>query len=187
MAHKTISDDEMMLRALELFRTYGFHGVSLKQLADSMGLEKASLYYRFPGGKDEIALAVVRAVDAGVRQNVFQALARHGVSPRRRVQLACDELRQFYGGGTKSCTLDVMSIPGSTDAIREVLQKTLQDWADAFARVAIEAGLTPVQARARGEEAIMLLEGALVISRVHGVGVPFERVLKQLPKLLSEF
>jgi len=130
MAHKTISDDEMMLRALDLFRTYGFHGVSLKQLADSMGLEKASLYYRFPGGKDEIALAVVRAVDAGVRQNVFQILAKQSVSSRRRVQLACDELRQFYSGGTKSCTLDVMSIPGSTDAIREVLQRTLQDWTD---------------------------------------------------------
>lgn len=186
MAHKTISDDEMILRALDLFRRYGFHGVSLKQLADSMGLEKASLYYRFPGGKDEIALAVVRAVDAGVRQNVFQALARRGVSPRRRVQLACDELRQFYSGGTKSCTLDVMSIPGSTDAIREVLQKTLQDWTDAFAQVAVEAGMTLVQARARAEEAIMLLEGALVISRVHGSGVMFERVLKQLPGLLSE-
>lgn len=186
MAHKTISDDEMMLRALDLFRTYGFHGVSLKQLADSMGLEKASLYYRFPGGKDEIALAVVRAVDAGVRQNVFQILAKQSVSSRRRVQLACDELRQFYSGGTKSCTLDVMSIPGSTDAIREVLQRTLQDWTDAFARVAVEAGLTLVQARARAEEAMMLLQGALVISRVHGTGVTFERVLKQLPKLLSE-
>lgn len=186
MAHKTISDDEMMLRALELFRTYGFHGVSLKQLADSMGLEKASLYYRFPGGKDEIALAVVQAVDAGVREKVFQALDKPGVSPKHRVRLACDELRRFYGGGTKSCTLDVMSIPGSTDAIREVLQTTLKDWTDAFARIAMEAGLTPAQARARAEEAIILLEGALVISRVNGIGAAFERVMKQLPKLLTE-
>src|ERR1700744_4750905 len=149
MAHKTISDEEMMTRALELFRTYGFDGVSLKQLADSMGLEKASLYYRFPGGKNEIALAVVRAMDAGVRQNIFPVLAKQGVSPKRRWQLVCDELRQFYSGGTKSCTLDVMSIPDSTDAIREVLQKTLQDWTDAFAQVALYAGLTSVQAKAR--------------------------------------
>ncbi len=99
MAHKTISDEEMVTKALELFRAYGFDGVSLKQLADSMGLEKASLYYRFPGGKDEIALTVVRAVDAMIREHVFKPLCATGMSPRRRVQLACEQLREFYAGG----------------------------------------------------------------------------------------
>jgi AcrR family transcriptional regulator len=185
MAHKTISDEEMMTRALELFRTYGFNGVSLKQLADSMGLEKASLYYRFPGGKDEIALATVRAVDSMIREHVFKPLYVGGTSARRRVQLACEQLREFYAGGKKSCTLDVMSIPGASEEVKEVLRGTLQGWLDAFTTVARDGGLTAAHARIRAEEAIVRIEGALVISRVFGENASFERALKQLPDFLT--
>jgi TetR/AcrR family transcriptional regulator, lmrAB and yxaGH operons repressor len=185
MAHKTISDEEMMTRALELFRTYGFDGVSLKQLADSMGLEKASLYYRFPGGKDEIALTVVRAVDSRMREHVFKPLYAAGRSPRKRVQIACEQLQEFYGGGKKSCTLDVMSIPGASEEVKEVLRGTLQGWLDAFASVAREGGLTAAHARLRAEEAIARIEGALVVSRVLGENASFERTLKQLPDFLT--
>jgi len=185
MAHKTISDEEMVTKALELFRAYGFDGVSLKQLADSMGLEKASLYYRFPGGKDEIALTVVRAVDAMIREHVFKPLYATGTSPRRRVQLACEQLREFYAGGRKSCTLDVMSIRGASAEVREALRGTVEAWIDAFAAVAREGGLTAAHARTRAEEAIVRVEGALVISRVLGETASFERTLKQLPDLLT--
>ena len=185
MAHKTISDEEMVTKALELFRTYGFDGVSLKQLADSMGLEKASLYYRFPGGKDEIALTVVRAVDAMIREHVFKPLFATGMSPRKRVQLACEQVREFYAGGKKSCTLDVMSIAGASAEVKEVLRGTLQSWIDAFAAVARESGLTAAHARIRAEEAIVRVEGALVISRVLGETASFEKTLKQLPEFLT--
>lgn len=185
MAHKTISDEEMVTKALELFRTYGFDGVSLKQLADSMGLEKASLYYRFPGGKDEIALTVVRAVDAMIREHVFKPLYAAGTSPRRRVQLACEQLREFYAGGRKSCTLDVMSIRGASEEVREALRGTVQAWIEAFATVAREGGLTAAHARIRAEEALVRVEGALVISRVLGETASFERTLKQLPDFLT--
>ena len=57
MAHRIVSDEVFLATALDLFRTYGFEGVSLKQLADATGLEKASLYYRYPGGKESIAMA----------------------------------------------------------------------------------------------------------------------------------
>jgi TetR/AcrR family transcriptional regulator, lmrAB and yxaGH operons repressor len=185
MARKTISDDEMMERALDLFRTYGFEGVSLRQLAETMGLEKASLYYRFPGGKEEIALAVVQAVDAGIREAVFKPLYNEALSPKRRVQLACEGLREFYGGGTKPCTLDVMSIAGRSTTIGKVLSQTLRDWETAFAAVSASNGVTPREARERAEEAILRLEGALILSRVKGDVAPFERVLKQLPTLLT--
>ncbi|WP_245536413.1 TetR/AcrR family transcriptional regulator [Terriglobus saanensis] len=52
---------------MDLFRTYGFEGVSLKRLAEATGFEKASLYYRYPGDKDEIAMAIAKDVSAGFR------------------------------------------------------------------------------------------------------------------------
>ncbi|HTJ30438.1 MAG TPA: helix-turn-helix domain-containing protein, partial [Acidobacteriaceae bacterium] len=82
MAHRIISDEEFQAKALELFRTYGFQGVSLKDLAEATGLEKASLYYRFPGGKDEIVMAVATDVVRWFEENVFAPLAGDG-TPRR--------------------------------------------------------------------------------------------------------
>jgi AcrR family transcriptional regulator len=185
MAHKTISDNEVLSRALELFRTYGFDGVSLKQLSDAMGLEKASLYYRFPGGKDEIALAVVRAVDAMIREHVFKPLSAIGASPRRRAQSAAHVLEEFYASGKKPCALDVMSIQGATDEVKEALQGILRAWIEAFTAVARAAGLTPAQARQRAEEAVMQIQGSLVISRVFDDTAAFRKTLKQLPNFLT--
>jgi TetR/AcrR family transcriptional regulator, lmrAB and yxaGH operons repressor len=64
MAHRVISDDAFLEIALDLFRTYGFEGVSLKMLSDKTGLEKASLYYRYPAGKDQIVTTVAESVAA---------------------------------------------------------------------------------------------------------------------------
>lgn len=185
MAHKTISDEDISARALELFRAYGYDGVSLKQLADAMGLEKASLYYRFPGGKDEIALAVVRDVDAMVREHVLAPLYASGTSPRRRLQVACELLREFYAGGKKSCALDVLSIQGAAEDVRKTLRGLLQAWIEAFTSISKEAGLTTAQARLRAEEALVRIEGSLVLSRVLNDTVAFEKTLKQLPDFLT--
>ena len=51
MAHAKVSKDEVLDHALELFRTSGFEGVSLSDLSAATGLEKPSLYFRFPGGR----------------------------------------------------------------------------------------------------------------------------------------
>jgi TetR/AcrR family transcriptional regulator, lmrAB and yxaGH operons repressor len=183
MAHRTITDEAFLRIALELFRTYGFEGVSLKQLADATGLEKASLYYRYPGGKDEIVMAVATDVVAWFQAHIFDPL--NGSGPRkRRVAAVVESLREFYGGGTKACITDVLSIPGGTPELKAGLKAAMQAWIAAFANVAKESGMTAAAARARAEEAIVRFEGSLVVARVLGDVAPFERVLKLLPEML---
>lgn len=184
MAHRIISDEEFQAKALELFRTYGFQGVSLKDLAEATGLEKASLYYRFPGGKDEIVMAVATDVVRWFEENVFAPLAGDG-TPRRRVLFVCERLREFYGNGSKSCITDVLSIPGASADLKAALKAAMQRWLQAFADVARQSGLSPALSRARAEEAVVRFEGALVVTRVLGDNAAFERILKLLPDLLT--
>lgn len=184
MAYRTISDEEFLAIALDLFRTYGFEGVSLKQLADATRLEKASLYYRFPGGKDEIVMAVAGDVVRWLQQNVFEPLVGPG-STRKRVGFVIERLREFYAGGTKACITDVLSIPGGSAELKSALKDAMQAWISAFAEVAKEGGLTPAAARARAEEAIVRFEGSLIVARVIGDTSPFERTLKLIPELLT--
>jgi AcrR family transcriptional regulator len=184
MAHRTVSDEAFLASALELFRTYGFEGVSLKRLADATGLEKASLYYRYPGGKDEIAMAVAKHVVAWFQANVFEPLAGDG-SPHKRASLVAERLRQFYSGGSKACLMDVLSIPTCSPELQLALRAAMQAWVSAFAQVAKESGLGAAAARTRAEEAIGRIEGSLVLARVLGDNAGFERVLKSLPNLLT--
>jgi TetR/AcrR family transcriptional repressor of lmrAB and yxaGH operons len=184
MAHRIISDEEFLAVALDLFRTYGFEGVSVKQLADATGLEKASLYYRYPGGKDEIVMAVATDVVGWFRRNVFEPLAGTG-STRKRVVFAVERLREFYVGGTKACITDVLSIPGASEELKTALKGAMQEWISAFANVAKESGMSSAMARSRAEEAIVRFEGSLILARVMGDTSSFDRVLKLIPDLLT--
>ncbi len=184
MAHRTIADDELLDRALDLFRTYGVEGVSLSQLSEAVGLEKASLYHRFPGGKDEIVRAVVARVDQWFAQHVVAPLQAES-SPRRRVAVVVEQLRAFYAGGDKSCITDVLSLPGADGELAAALKSAMQAWLKAFAEIARESGLPRGLAQTRAEDAIVRIQGALVLSRVLGNTQPFQRVLKLLPQMLT--
>jgi AcrR family transcriptional regulator len=184
MAHRTISDEEFLATALDLFRTYGYEGVSLKQLADATRLEKASLYYRYPGGKEEIVMAVAGEVVNWFQKNVFEPLAGGG-SARKRVAFVTERLREFYLGGTKPCVTDVLSIPGATEELRVALKGAMQAWIGAFAAVAKECGLPPALARSRAAEAVVRIEGSLVVARVLGETSTFEGALRIIPDLLT--
>ena len=184
MAHRIVSDEVFLATALELFRTYGFEGVSLKQLADATGLEKASLYYRYPGGKDEIAMAVAQDVVTWFQANVFDPLDGDG-PVRKRVSFVAERLREFYSGGSKACLMDVLSIPGGSAELQLALKGAMQAWVSAFAKAGKESGLGAAAARSRAEEAIVRIEGSLIMARVLGDTTGFERVLKLLPDLLT--
>ena len=185
MAHKTISDEDLLEKALGLFRASGFEGVSVNDLATATGLEKASLYHRFPGGKEEIALAVLERVNAWFEQNVF-GLLRTQASPRKRVQMVSDKLKEFYGDGTLSCVTDVLSLPNGGRHIAEKLRIAMQAWLKSFTEIAQESGMTALEARSRAEEAVVNIQGSLVLSRVSGNPLPFQKVIKGLPDLLTK-
>lgn len=184
MAHRTISDEQFYEIALDLFRTYGFEGVSLQKLSAATGLEKASLYYRYPGGKDDIAKSVAQGVVHWFQTNVFEVLLGDA-APRKRVSTVVERLRTFYAGGKKSCITDILSIPGGSEELQAGLKAALQAWLRAFTDIGRQSGMSTPVAKARAEEAIVRIEGSLILARVLEDTSPFERTLKLLPDLLT--
>ncbi len=51
---------EILQKAEALFFDKGFKAASLQELADTLNIKSASLYYHFPGGKEEIYVAVLK-------------------------------------------------------------------------------------------------------------------------------
>jgi TetR/AcrR family transcriptional repressor of lmrAB and yxaGH operons len=184
MAHGRVSKEAILEAALELFRTSGFNGVSLSDISHATGLEKSSLYFRFPGGKEEIVLAALTRAGEFFIQNVFTPLTGEGGSTKR-VQIAADALRDFYADGSKPCVTDVLSLPLESSKISEMLAQIMRAWLAAFSEIARESGCSSEEAQLRAEEAIIAIEGSLVFSRVSKDTTPFQRVLAALPDLLT--
>jgi AcrR family transcriptional regulator len=185
MAHVKFSDQEILERAADVFRKYGFEGTSLTRLVEATGLEKASLYYHYPGGKEEIAVAVAAHITDWFAKNVIAPLKQDGPPPRR-LQAAIRRLREFYQDGARSCMLDTLSLQGGGPALAAALQVASTGLLEAFAAVARASGMRKHLATRRAEQAIIHIEGALVLSRVTADNKPFLRVMSGLPGLLLQ-
>ena len=80
--------------------------------------------------------------------------------------------------------LDTLSLPASSATLQAVLRKSLLAWLDAFSKIAQSSGYSRRAARERAEQAVVSIEGALVLARVLDDAQPFERALQRLPELL---
>lgn len=180
------TDTELLDRLVDVFRKHGYEGASLTLISKATGLERASLYHRFPGGKAEMAEAVLGHASEWLATHALEPLQGPG-EPERRIRAMSRALREFYGGGEQSCLLDALSLGGDDDPIREHVETATRGWIGALARVVREAGFPAREARRRAEDAVARIQGTLVLSRAIGDTGPFRRTLHALPRqMLAE-
>ena len=183
---KDTADRDLMLALTALFREQGFEGVSLSMIANATGLKRASLYYRFPGGKTDMALAVMDFTQSEFEE-ILAPLSDSG-SVKKRIRDAARNIEEYYEGGSRSCLMDTLSISTQTeghDIIAGRIAQSFEGFIGLFANVAREAGASPKEARRRGEDAVVRFEGSLVVARGTGDTGPFKRWLEELPNLLA--
>ena len=180
-----IDDDRLLDRLTEVFRVHGYEGASLSRISKATGLKRGSLYHRFPGGKDEMAQAVLKRADDWFASHVLAPLAEPG-DPAARVRKVADRLKRFYFGGDRSCLLDTLSLGEPGTPLREHVEQSISAWLDEFAGIAGEAGHTGAAARRRAEDALVRIQGSLVLARATGGTKPLGRVLKDLTAILID-
>ncbi|HWR54496.1 MAG TPA: TetR/AcrR family transcriptional regulator [Bryobacteraceae bacterium] len=179
-----ITDEDLLERLTRVFQDHGFEGASLSLISKATGLERASLYHRFPDGKDQMAEAVVAHVGEQFLEKLLAPLREPG-PVAARIREAGRRLQAFYEDGRRSCLLDTLSLGNGRPALHAAVGRTYAAWRDSFAAAAREAGLAPALSRRRAEEAIMSIHGALVLARATGDTKPFARVVGRLPEVLT--
>lgn len=183
MAHPILTRDEMLARIARVFRTQGYDAASLAKLSEATGLVKASLYHAFPGGKADMAKAVIGWAAERMRGEVLVELERPG-TPRERLEGFLAAMGRFYEGGTLPCALDVFSL-GDAGALfaaerAAVISMLLEELVPLF----VEAGFDTAEAQKRATDALVAIMGALIVTRAAGSSATFERTLAELPDRL---
>jgi AcrR family transcriptional regulator len=174
---ETLTKADLVSRLAPVFRQKGYEGASLADLAAVAGLGKAALYHRFPAGKAAMAAAVLAATERQMAEDVL-ALLKTRASPAKRLSAMAAALGTFYEGGAKPCLMDIFSVAGTPGDIRKDVRRGASEWIAAIAAALVEAGIAPAQARRRAQDAVIRVEGALVVSRALGDTAPFRRALK---------
>ena len=55
-----------------LLQHRGYHGTSLSDILEASGAPRGSLYFHFPGGKDQLAIEATRAAERGDHQRLHE-------------------------------------------------------------------------------------------------------------------
>lgn len=177
----SISDAELLNRLSVVFRDVGYAGASLAELSKATGLKRASLYHRFPGGKEQMAREVLKAASEWIADNVL-SLLKSEAPPRARIIAMAASLKSFYSGGKQACLLNMLSSAHiQSGPFTKQIKALFQALIDGLSAVLIEAGFDEVDAVARSERAVILLQGSLVLSRGMGSTRPFQTFLSTLP------
>jgi AcrR family transcriptional regulator len=174
---------EMLASLLRAFRRYGYDGASLARLSTETGLKPASLYRYFPGGKEEMARAVVTSAIQDFNQLVLAPLRGPG-TPEHRVARMTSALSVFYDGGSEPCLLALMTTGEGRKVLAPYLRDGLQGWIHAFASLLAEVGLPEPVARQRAQNAVASVQGALVLAGVLNDTSVFERTVEDLRRKL---
>lgn len=177
----TIEESELMTRLSRVFRDVGYEGATLTSLSTETGLKKASLYHRFPGGKEQMAREVLEDAASWLEENLLSPLRGDG-KPEARIRAMTRKLDEFYSGGKQACLLNMLT---SARIQEGPFVKPIKDLFDALIRtlanLLCEHGFEQDEAQQRAERAVMLLHGSLVLSRGTGSTQPFKRFLRTLP------
>lgn len=174
-----LTRSEILARLMRLFREKGFDGASISDISKSTGLGKSSLYHHFPNGKEEMALAVLAHLEEQLDEALFAPM-RSGDTPRQKLDRMLDTIDAFYEGGAQACLLERLCASVDAKRFRRPLGRAFSTWIDAVEVLGVESGLPGEVARARAEELVVRIEGALVVCAGTGDTSVFARAIRDL-------
>jgi|SRR5579859_8007637 len=156
----------------ELFREHGYEGASLSLISERTGLGKGSLYHFFPGGKEEMAAAVLDEIDGWFEANIFRPL-REAADPLAAVVATLDATDAYFRSGRRVCLVGAFALSDTRDRFAQAISGYFAAWRDALADALERAGRPAATDLA--EEILTALQGGLVLARALDELGPFQR------------
>jgi AcrR family transcriptional regulator len=125
---------------------------------------KASLYHYFTGGKEEMAQAVLDHIGGWFAANVVTPM-RRDIAPKKRLENMVSSLNRFYDRGKTACLIDLFGMGEAHDLFHKSLQASEQAWEKAISQTLMDDGFDKNSAQHRAEQALIQIQGTLVIAR----------------------
>ncbi|MGJ4993085.1 TetR/AcrR family transcriptional regulator [Bradyrhizobium sp. HKCCYLS3077] len=168
----------------EVFREFGFEGTSLSRITEKTGLGKGSLYHFFPGGKDEMARAVLAHVDGWFEREIYAPL-RDG-PPDDAVAQMWRGVDDYFRSGRRVCLVGAFALDETRDRFAADIASYFTRWIASLRDALMRAGWPADQAIDHAEEVVLGIQGALVLARATADEAVFGRALARFRQRLQQ-
>lgn len=171
-----------------LLRRQGYAGTGLNEIVARSGAPRGSLYFHFPGGKQELALAAMEQAGEELRAAIAAILGSSD-----ELGEALERLLDGLAGGLErsgyrdGCPIATVTLETASDSeeVRLTAARIFDSWLRALEERLIAAGLAPEAATARALLVLSAIEGALILARARRDLAPFAAVRDELVALSS--
>ncbi len=184
MARMVAERSDAIASLAEVFREHGYEGASLALIGKATGLGKGSLYHFFPKGKEEMVRAVLAEIDQWFEDSVYSPL-REGTDANAAVTSMLDETTKYFRSGRRVCLVGALAVANTRDLFAQAIRGYFIAWVDALQSALVRQGRDVEQARLLSEDAVLAIQGAIVLSRALDDPAVFERAIGQLHKRLG--
>ncbi len=153
-----------------LFRRQGYAATGLNQILDDAGVKAGSLYHHFPGGKQELAAAVVESAGTDIERVLRAALTSDAP-----VTTVVDRWLDLLAAGLAAdcrdgCPVEPIATESvhASELVRQAAARAFQSWCAAIAERLSADGWDAPAADETALAVVSVIEGALVLSRTSG-------------------
>ena len=178
----------MIHAAAQLFRQHGYHATAFSDVIEASGAPRGSIYFHFPGGKQELAREAVALAGDDIEQMVAAAAARcdgPGSLVRALGEMVAARLEDSgYRSGCAIATM-VLELAPQSEELSGEFEKVFGRWRQALARQFEIWGVTPGRAPDLAELVMSVFEGGLIVSRAARNIDSFRTAIEALAELVE--
>ena len=183
MPKRTDSKERMIVAARRLFREHGYLGTALSDVVTESAAPRGSVYFHFPGGKEELAteVALIHAADAIAHINRAAGATNtaaeliEAVIGRSRDELVSSN----YHEGCAVAPIIIETTPTSAQ-LSDVTRRGFGDTIAALAARLTEKHVPHDRAVELATNTVTSTQGALILARVLRSPDPFDMAIAEL-------
>lgn len=180
------SRERILRSAATLFRTQGYHATGLNQVLSEGGAPKGSLYFHFPGGKEQLAAEAIElsGTELGTMiAEVLDAAPTPGEGIARIIGVLSEGL--LASGFTSGCPVATTALDAasSSEPVRRACDDAVFGWQRTLTAHLSAHGIPDSDTLAT--VVIAAIEGALLLARIRQDLAPLTAVAAHLRTTLD--
>ncbi len=180
--------DDIIDTTTDLLERQGYFATGLNQIVAESGAPKGSLYYYFPGGKDEITEEAIRKAGADVAERIELVMSRadsaaEGVAAMVDGISRAMEAADFGAGGP--ITTVAIETAGQNERLSTACEQVYESWREAFETHIRASGVGGARAERLSTLVLASMEGAIILARTYKSVDPLRRAGAELRELLE--
>jgi TetR/AcrR family transcriptional regulator, lmrAB and yxaGH operons repressor len=176
----------MIQAASELFGQRGYHATAFSDVIQESGAPRGSIYFHFPGGKQELARAAIALAGDEIDETVAQAQAD---DPGSLIRALAETMVQRLEGseykhGCSIATM-VLELAPYDEELSVEFDKVFARWRAALVGRFEAWGIAPESGVLLADLVMSAFEGALILSRAARSSEPFWSTVEALVKMID--